>query len=416
MREKLFNTIETTSEEKRVVSAAELYAEFPAIKDAFSAMENVLDGRENDPEFEASMRNTLEGLARGYELLKLSLHNQDALNLADKRWVRSRDFMEHALQSGRLSMELDIRLDAEGKPWVSHATGMSGNPLAGKIHTASSEQMAEGGSRFSLEEALDLFSKYKSHGHRLILELKSLGSDVSEFQKNLRRLEVILSEADATEQVAVSSLAPGLLMATHEAMPRMPLILNGGIAPIVSYSKVGEWVGENLVPEDSRWRAFGLAPFGELVVAAGVTPERPDGHGIHTGYAMTRLPQAFIDVMRQQREDDIKFGGIVSLSAVHNLANILEGVGAKAKASQLRRYYKNVIDELGLGAMATTWGQEMGKVPGLSYLSPERQIETFRREFGALDLIYTKGPEKFAHTLSSETFPELARDSAVYPK
>jgi hypothetical protein len=84
------------------------------------------------------------------------------------------------------------------------------------------------------------------------------------------------------------------------------------------------------------------------------------------------------------------------------MASVLESIGAKKKAVEMRKYYTDIVNELGLGKMATTWGQSLSKIPGLQQLSPEAQLEIFKKELGKDTVVYTKSPEDWAHNLPPE--------------
>jgi hypothetical protein len=266
--------------------------------------------------------------------------------------------------------------------------------------------MQERSKRFSLSQALDVFQAYKKRGHKLILELKTLGAHENEFAPSLERLKSQLLEAGAREAVAVSSLSPGILMNTHQVIPEMPLILNGGIVPGFSYRSHENVSQQNQFPDRSdkrHWQAVGLKPFGELVICFDdQLVLRPDGEGIQTGYLLAKLPQPLLEVLQGQHREGHKLGGLVSLSAVTIFASFLQSVGASETASKLRRDYRQKIDDLNVGKMATTWGQSLSNLPGFTHLSPQEQLATFKQELGSDTLIYTKAPETFAHQLPSE--------------
>ncbi len=406
--------------DKEVLSVAELYTQFPGIKEATEQMEKVLKNGEHSPEFVKEMEFALQNLRGATEILEISLKNQEEYGLVDKRWMREPEFMKNALEKGRLAMELDVRIDKDGKFWVSHATGARSSVLPPFINAMTTEEMEEKGRRFTVEEAFEIFSKYKDRGHKLILELKTLGPDEKKFPEVVESLKKLIDEKGLSEAVAVSSLSPGVLMSVHESIPEMPLILNGGIVPIVSYEKpAGKQtktekavsnILRKIIPTDKKWRAFGLdlpvlgKVFEVVVSASEKTIRRPDGEGTQTGYALTRLPEDLVKVLREQRKKGMKFGGMVSLSAVTILASVLENLGATKEAEEMRRYYNEIVDDLGLGKMATTWGQGLNKIPLLGNtlfknLKPEEQIRIFKEQLGIDVLIYTKSPEAFAHKL-----------------
>lgn len=165
------------------------------------------------------------------------------------------------------------------------------------------------------------------------------------------------------------------------------------------------------MPPDKKWRSFGiklpwLGGIFDLVVASGEeTVIRPDGEGTQMGCVLTRLPEDFTNVLKEQHDKEL--GGVVSLSIVTMLASALElaglgSAGAKKAADNMRSHYKDAVDQLGLKTMATTWGQGLGKL-GIRSMSGKEQAEKFKKL--GVDIIYTKNPEKFAHLLGSGKKP-----------
>lgn len=387
---------------ERARTLAELYPQFPHTKPIHDAIRSVLERGETDERAGQELRDLYTQLEQATSVLELSLQNQKDYKLADKRWIRTPEMMEAALQRGRLAMELDLRQDANGGFWISHATGAKSSFAPPYVHELETEKLKAMGTRTSLEHTLDTFRPYQPYGHKLILEVKDLGAEPSEHHVAAERLAGILREHGVSESCAVSSLSPTILMNVHRAMPDMPLILNGGIVPCISYTGTDASREHPLIPKDGTWNAFGVKPFGELVVSATEEIiERPDGHGMHTAYLMTKLPKQLLDVLRSQHQNEAELGGIVSLSGVTIVASLLDVIGAKKRASELRTSYAQIMDELGVGTMATTWGQGGGFL--LKRLKPERQVEVFKRELGEDALIYAKSPEEWAHTLQEKS-------------
>ncbi len=407
-------------DEAAALDIAERYQRFPPIAAATEAMQGVLRERTHSPAFVQEIFLALEVLKRSVETLALSQKNQEDYRLVDKRWMRGPEFMREALEKGRLAMELDVRRDKDGEFWVSHATGAKASMTPPHIHELTTEEMRERGERFTVAEAFEIFSEYHDGRHKLILELKTLGPHALQFPEVVAKLGTLIDTYDLRDAVAISSLSPGILLSVHREMPDVPLILNGGIVPGVSYERPQTAQGliergmgairRFFLPDDEKWRAFGITlPWigtpSEIVVSAGPeSPIRPDGEGTQTGYALTRLPEDLVTVLQQQIAAGKDFGGMVSLSAVTILASVLETVGAHEKAAEMRRYYAEVVATLGLGVMATTWGQELATFPVLGetvfkHLAPEQQIAAFKRELGPEVMVYTKAPEDFAHHL-----------------
>lgn len=387
----------------QMLEIAEMYYAFPAIADGIAPFERALAKTETDPEFSQEIERLLQNLRRAVDLVRTALDTQEKYNLADKRWIRDTTSLEEALARGRLVTELDIRLDKQGEPWVSHAVGAHNSFTPPYIHEQTTEEMEKGGVRFKLIDGLRALQRYQDRGHKFILELKTLGETPVEQRKNLKHLSRMLLETGTEPSIAVASLSPGILMAAADVLPRTPLILNGGIIPGISYTPGGERLVNAVLPADQKWHAYGIPKLFEVVVSASErTVERADGQDIQTGYALTKLPSDLLTVLQQQAKQPErfgKFGGVVSLSAVTIAASALDTLGDHDKAQKLRAYYANVVKELGVNVMATTWGQGAGAIPGLTHLSAEKQIATFKRELGPQTLVYTKGPEKVWETL-----------------
>jgi len=405
-----------SSADQDVIQKAHDYQNFPAARSSLRHFYSLLKKRAlgYDPEFAFNMANSLQDLDRSVELLELSLDTQEQYNLVDKRWARDTSSLEDALAKGRLVMELDIRMDKDGEFWASHAVGATTSFLPPFIHNLSTAEMVRDGKRFSLEDSLADFSKYAGKGHRLILELKTLGSDPEKFVTQAMKLKKMFHQHGVEGGVAVASLSPAILMAVHSVMPEVPLILNGGIVPGFSYQTKGESPVDKIVDTDKKWRAIGAKPFGEIVFSSSDdVVQRPDGAGTHTAYLMTHLPRQLLEVFRKQRLSGDKLAGLVSIAHVHNVASALQFVGARRASADVIRYYSNLIKELGVGAMSTTWGQRMSTIPGFSSLKPEEQIQTMRDNYGSEIVIYTANPEQTALLLSDEFREKLLSASEV---
>lgn len=407
-----------TEEEAKDILTAEKYPEFLSMKETTKEMKEVLGNY--DENFRERMDNVLEQLENSVNLLELSQKNQEEYGLVDKRWMREPDFIRKALEKGRLVMELDLRIDKDGEFWISHATGAKASFAPPFIHEMTTEEMEEKGRRFSLQEAFQIFSEYNDGKHKLILEIKTLGGKESDFENNIDYLMELISKNNLENVIAISSLSPGILMTIHKNMPKIPLILNGGIVPGFSYERTKEEqnFAENLaagimskiIPSDKKWRAFGLElpifkkVFEVVVSSSEESVIRPDGEGVQTGYVLASLPKDLTNVLLEQKKAKKELGGMTSLSAVTILASVLDMVGAKESAEKMRKYYNDVIEKLEIGKMVTTWGQGLSKIPIIGEtlfrrLKPEEQIKVFKKELGPDVLIYTKGPEEFAHKL-----------------
>ena len=158
-----------TEKEALDILKGEKYSKFLSMGETMIKMKEILKGYGEG--FSDEMENVLAQLEKSVELLELSHKNQQDYNLVDKRWMRKPDFMKEALESGRLVMELDLRMDKDGEFWISHATGAKASFTPPFIHKMTTEEMEEKSTRFSLKEAFGVFSEYNDGKHKLILEL-----------------------------------------------------------------------------------------------------------------------------------------------------------------------------------------------------------------------------------------------------
>ncbi|MEK7068802.1 MAG: hypothetical protein AAB947_00290 [Patescibacteria group bacterium] len=403
--------VDVDSKQHSLLDIADLYPHFPSIDEVLSTGEKWIDtlDSENRPETPEGMPEEMMILFRqlkaATDILEKSLSNQDTLGLADKRWMRDTKSLDEAFERGRLVVELDVRQDKEGNFWVSHAVGANASFLPPYIHNLSTKEM-ETSKRFSLGEGLKALQKYKERGHRFILELKTLGDgDEVAREQQVNKLKEILSSTGTEGSIAVASLSPGILMTVNKLMPEVQLMLNGGIIPGFSYTKMGEKVAR-MLPKDSRWHAVGIPHMGEVVMSASEeSVVRPDGYGTQTGYMLTSLPKDLLEVLQKQArqpEKYGKFGGVVSLSAVTIFANALKTFGADQQAKDMVGFYSKILNKLGVNIMVTTWGQGASWIPGLRHLQSMEQLAVFKETLGFDTIVYTKAPEDWAHLVPPE--------------
>lgn len=391
---------ELAPNEMTLLEEAYLYRNFPEIKVTLDDFLDVLEKRRiaYAPGFADEMRRSLENLQKAVEIVNMSLDTQKRFNLVDKRWVRS-DFAE-VMSGGKFAMEMDVRMDKDGEFWISHAVGARATFFPPLVNTLTTEEMKLKGKRLNLADSLKEFIPYAKRGHRLILEIKTLGPDTKKFEQSALRLKKMLEDNGVEDSVSIASLSPGILFAIHKAMPRIPLILNGGLLPVFSYQESASPM-KRLVGADESWRAFGMKPFGEVVFSANRDLiQRADGEGVQTGYVLATIPDELLRVLRQQKVDKARMGGIVSVAGIDIAANAMRLIGADESAAQMSRYYADVVRDLGVNIMSGTWGQELGSIPGLVHLSPEEQIKAMRKFYGPDILIYTKNPETTAIKLA----------------
>ena len=335
---------EAVSDDKEVLRRVQLYRKFggrlceianalgftdeESESDTADALESV-DAPEESAESQERMPedDQIEALiaqARSeLEIVDRSLQNQADYMIVNHKQINTKEALEHELQSGTGIPELDIRFDKDGKPWISHSQRAGARFFFSKpIHELSSEEVAKIGKRLSLEDGLDIFRQYHEDNpnHRVVLEIKELGPDKESAMQYLEKIRSMLEENGIVDSAIFATLSPSILRSVHDAFPDNPKILNGGIAPIISYDIA------NKSSEDAEPAAEEHAikvPNVELFFSnATEIVERADGYGKQTGYLWTRLPRETVATLRQMNEKGSV--GAASLAVVNMFANALE--------------------------------------------------------------------------------------------
>ncbi len=303
-----------------------------------------------------------------------SLENQVDYDIINHKQINTKDALERELQSGTSIPELDIRFDMDGKPWISHSPRAGTRFFFSKpIHKLHSDEVAEYGQRLSLEDGLDIFKEYQDDNanHKVVLEIKELGPSRDTHPELLGNIRELLEARGLTDSVVFATLSPDILKSVHDAFPENSKILNGGIAPIISYDLAEKSM------QDAPDKEFAVKiPNVELFFSnSSEIADHADGYGKQTGYLWTRLPKETVSTLRQLNADG-KIGA-ASLTVVNKFANILEKFSPKT-AKALRTHYAAQLDKLGIK-----------KQVAISKSSPVKSLHDVKEQIGQDAIIYS---------------------------
>ena len=316
----------------------------------------------------------IEQLEAALEDVDQSLANQIDYNIVNHKQINTKEALEQELQSGSSIPELDIRFDKDGKPWISHSPRAGARFLLSKhIHELSSEEVAATGQRLSLEEGLDIFKKYQqdNENHKVVLEIKELGSSKDTHEKLLDNIKTLLEDRGLTDTTIFATLSPSILESVHDKFPGNSKILNGGIAPVISYD-IAE---KSLSPTEDKEFAVKI-PGVELFFSNSTQiKDHADGYGKQTGYLWTRLPKETVSTLKKMNEDGKV--GAASLTVVNKFANILDKLSPKT-AEKLRRHYAEQLDKLGIR-----------KQVAISKNNPRESLIKTKEQMGQDSIIYS---------------------------
>lgn len=386
---------------EKVVDRARLYRKFGKVTAALINYEDALKAGENktdtdQPEKQLSPERIkspeelqadalIKQLESALDDVDRSLENQLDYKIVNHKQINTKDALEHELQSGSGIPELDIRFDKDGKPWISHSPRAGTRFFFSKpIHTLHSDEVASYGNRLSLEEGLEIFKTYKDDNekHRIVLELKELGPSAETRKEYLENIRELLEKNDLVDSAIFATLSPSILKSTHEVFPENSKILNGGIAPIISYKLAEKTLG----PAGGKEFAVKL-PNVELFFSNSTEiAERADGYGKQTGYLWTRLPKETIEMLRKMNENGKT--GAASLTVVNKFANVLEKISPKT-AQKLREHYAAELDKLGVK-----------KQVAISKSNPTESLKRTKEQMGQDSIIYSDvSPGDFAAEL-----------------
>jgi hypothetical protein len=367
---------------EKLLRRAELYKKFGKVALALAALEKSMSKKESPNEQleeldtpEDEQADALIGqIESALEDVDRSLANQIDYNIVNHKQINTKEALEQELQSGTSVPELDIRFDKDGKPWISHSPRAGARFLFSKhIHKLSSKEVAEIGQRLSLEDGLDIFQKYieDNPNHKVVLEIKELGAAAEAHPELLANIKKLLEERGLTEKAIFATLSPSILKSVHDSFPENSKILNGGIAPVISYDIADKSLGDH---EDKEF-AFKI-PGVELFFSNSTdVKDHADGYGKQTGYLWTRLPKETVDTLRRMNENGQV--GAASLTVVNKFANVLDKVSPKT-AEKLRRHYAEQLDKMGIR-----------KQVAISKSNPRESLLRTKEQMGQDSIIYS---------------------------
>jgi hypothetical protein len=236
-----------------------------------------------------------------------------------------------------------------------------------------SDEVAKYGQRLSLEDGLDIFKEYQDDNanHKVVLEIKELGPSRDTHPELLGNIRELLEARGLMDSVVFATLSPDILKSVHDAFPENSKILNGGIAPIISYDLAEKSM------QDAPDKEFAVKlPNVELFFSnSAEIADHADGYGKQTGYLWTRLPKETVSTLRQLNVDG-KIGA-ASLTVVNKFANILEKFSPKT-AKALRTHYAAQLDKLGIK-----------KQVAISKSSPVKSLHDVKEQIGQDAIIYS---------------------------
>lgn len=277
----------------------------------------------------------------GLEEVDESLEMQNEWNIVNHKQINDRDSLEKELQSGTAIVELDIRFDKDGTPWISHSPRSGARFLFSKqIHEMTSEEVAAKGKRLSLEEGLEMIKKYNEDNpnHKVVIEIKELGPSKESAERNLENIQRMLEDTGLTSVACFATLSPDILKKVHDKFPDNPKILNGGIAPIISHK-----ISEKSLEEGPVTKEFRVVGPGWDITFSDSTEyheDRQDGYGKQTGYLWARLPKKTVAILSGLKKNGEQ--GAVSLAMVYMFADVLKKVNPEASEALLERYANHV--------------------------------------------------------------------------
>ena len=278
-------------------------------------------------------------------MLDRSLQNQADYFIVNHKQINTKEALEHELQSGTGIPELDVRFDKDGKPWISHSPRAGVRFFFSKpIHKCTSEEVAKYGKRLSLDDGLAIIQQYNEDNpnHRVVLEIKELGPDKESATKYLESIRGMLEKTNMTDSAIFATLSPSILRSVHDAFPKNSKILNGGIAPIISYDIANKSLNESPANREIPFKI----PNVELFLSNSTEiVERADGYGKQTGYLWMRLPRETVETLAQMNDGENV--GAASLAVVNMFANVLEKLSPKT-AQKVREHYAGQLDQMGL--------------------------------------------------------------------
>ena len=303
-----------------------------------------------------------------------SLAKQLSYNIVNHKQINTREALEEELQSGTAIPELDIRFDKNGTPWISHSPRSGARFFFSKpIHECTTEEIAKQGQRLPLEEGLSMIEKYASDNpnYRVVLELKELGPSEKTHGPYLENLKKMLEQHIMENSTIFATLSPEILQSTQDIFPENSKILNGGIAPVISYD-----IARKTMEENSDGKEFALKlPNVELFFSNATKISRhEDGYGKQTGYLWFRLPFDTAKTLAKMNKSKDAIGA-ASLTVVNKVANIIELANPKA-ADSLRKHYLEELKKLGIAPqLAISKSKPVESIAGILNAADDKGIK-----------------------------------------
>ena len=319
------------------------------------------------------------------------MDHKPALQLVEKSRWHEQDIKTdviRAFSEGAPAMEIDVRADISGRLYVHHADKLPNGLLLSRSHA---EQL---GDVPLLSDILSVLAEFPSA--HLVIELKTMGS-IAEQPEVMSRLVCLLNKEHVINRVSIASLSPSLLLAAHATMPTLPLILNAGWTPCISYpcGRFGKNIAKRL--ESGRgWFTLGTHK-SFVVIASGRGALRypmeggADGCGHTNLYALTQFPEQLIEVLREQTEAGYPYGGAASVANSTASSSFLRKLKLNKWAYQVSNRAIQTVHDLGMNAQTTTWGT-INKETTIQGWQPFAQIQQMIADgLSDGDVVYTRG-------------------------
>ena len=331
------------------------------------------------PEIAQSFSDIEEAILRSAEDLDRIKEFQRDNHLVEHSHSWTKESLKHALESGVMTIEMDITATGDGKGfYVFHKNAIKSDytkkdKRQGKVKMLSRtdedemQAMRENGESdlMSLDEVMEIFKPYQEDGRRLVLEIKDFGQydDTQELIDDevvttespaFDEFRSILEQNGALDSVSIATLNPGLLARIHYKIPEVSLILNTGIFPGITHQtkedgqKVNPIANPLLLglakgvakvlneinpagghcPEGDKFWTVGLKGAGRIISCG---PEGVKEFVQNAGkeiketpyqFALTEIPKDVIEILQKQRKEGKEFAGL-SMSAnsyVHFIA------------------------------------------------------------------------------------------------
>lgn len=300
----------------------------------------------------------IEQYENTFDLIKKSKQAQQDRFIVSHDQVNTLNEVRKELESGAAIIELDVRFDKDGKPWVSHSPRAGARFLFSKpIHESTSEEVEKIGKRMSLEDALSLVKEYNEDGNQsVVIEVKELGPTEEGRAKRLSNVGELLEKNGLKESAAFATLSQDLLGSIHDAFPDNSKFLNGGIMLGIScqiQNSKGDFFGKDLeIPIKF--------PGMELYITGKVEPPKHnDGYGKQSGYLYFGLSPKTVDILSGMNEKGKT--GSASLTIVSKMAEVVRMVNPKAGDALLKKYTDKLRSmNIKPQAWVPTWRKEKG--------------------------------------------------------